>query len=58
MTEYEAMEQFDELLNEIHEPVIVCGYEYEPAQALRELDPIAYREEFLNWCDSEGIELE
>lgn len=56
--EREALERFDEFLDEIHPTVTVCGYNYDPARALKELDPTAYREEFNNWLDSEGLELE
>lgn len=56
--EHAALERFDDFLNEIHETVTICGYNYDPAQALKMCDEIAYREEFNNWLDSEGLELE
>lgn len=56
--EREAMQRFDDLLNEIHEVVTVCGYDYDAATAFKRVDPTAYRYEFINWLDSEGLELE
>lgn len=52
MEEYELLAQYDEMLNECHPMVTVCGMEYEPAYALKELDPIAYRVGFNDWLDS------
>lgn len=56
--ECEALERFDDFLNECWEPVKICGYTYDPARALKQCDEVAYREEFNNWLDSEGLELE
>ena len=50
ITEEEAYNQYDDMLNECHPVVSVCGYEYEPARALKELDPIAYRCGFSDYC--------
>lgn len=58
ISEREALERFDDFLNECWETVSICGYDYDPAQALKECDPTAYRVEFNNWLDSEGLELE
>src|SRR5688500_1128197 len=58
ISEYDALAQFGEYLNEIWDNVWVCGLEFAPARALKELDPTAYREMFNNWLDSEGLELE
>lgn len=52
----EALALYDEFLNDTLDMVNVCGYLHEPARALRELDPIAYRCGFLDWTDSEGID--
>lgn len=58
ISESEALQRFDDCLNEIHPVVTICGYDYDPAQALKQCDETAYREEFNNWLDSEGVELE
>jgi hypothetical protein len=46
----DAYAQFDEMLDECHPMVNVCGYEYSPSHALRQLDPIAYRCGFSDYC--------
>lgn len=48
-TEAELEGEFFELLNDCWEPVSVCGFEFYAGRALRELDPIAFRESFLDW---------
>lgn len=53
LTERESFERFDDFLNEIHETVSICGYDYDPARALKMLDEVAYREEYNNWLDNE-----
>lgn len=58
LSECEALERFDDFLNEVYPSVSICGYDYDAARAFKEVDPIAYREEFNNWLDSEGLELE
>lgn len=59
ISEHDAINGFDDYLNEMYpDNVMVCGHEFTPARALKELDPTAYREMFNNWLDSEGLELE
>lgn len=58
VSEREALERFDDFLNECWETVHICGYNYDPARALKMCDKVAYWEEFNNWLDSEGLELE
>jgi chromosome segregation ATPase len=42
--EYEISESdFDEFLDEIEQPVNVCGMEFYPSDILKSCDPIAYR---------------
>lgn len=36
-------EEFEDILNELYEPVNICGMQYEQGTALKELDPIAFR---------------
>lgn len=50
ISELEALELYEDMLNECYPMVSVCGYEYEPARALKELDPIAYRVGFSDYC--------
>lgn len=58
ISERDALERFDEFLNEVHDVVSICGYDYDAARALKMVDEVAYREEFNNWLDSESLELE
>jgi hypothetical protein len=58
MTWDEAYELFEDSMNEHYPTVSILGYDYEPARALRKLDPIAYREEFLAWADNENIDVD
>ena len=36
-------DHWDEMLDEVHEPVTICGIEFLPSQILRDCDPVAYR---------------
>jgi len=56
LSESEADEKFQEFVNETHETITVMGLDYDPARVLKDVDPIAYRQEFLNWVDSETQE--
>lgn len=40
--EQELQEQFDEYLNDCHDPVMIAGILFYPADILKECDPIAY----------------
>ena len=42
-TEHEAHELYDEMLDECHEDVKICGMTYTTSRALKDVDPIAYR---------------
>ena len=46
-----AKDQFDEMLNEQGE-IVIAGITFDPARILKEIDPIAYEEEFSNWADA------
>ena len=52
MWESEAEEEFNSLLNEIHGMVNIGSLTFQPATVIKECDPTAYREEFLNWVDA------
>ena len=45
--------RYDEFLDEVYGEVKIGGYFYSTSHALKEVDPIAYREGFNNWIDSE-----
>lgn len=52
-SEGELEDMFADGLNDCYGVVYVCGYEYDAARALRELDSIAFRCGFLDWLDAQ-----
>jgi hypothetical protein len=50
--ESEGLALYDEMLDELHSPIIVGGIEFDPSRVLKELDPIAYQCGFNDWLDS------
>lgn len=56
-TPYGTEEDYDNLLNEVHGDIKICGYEYQAAYVLELVDPIAYRcgygDYFSNFLDDE-----
>lgn len=57
ITEWEAERDYEELLGELYDTVEICGYTFDAGRALKELDPIAFREGMLSYYDSEEIEI-
>lgn len=53
ITESEALERFDEMLDEVYGMAKIAGFEYRTSRALRECDPVAYRCGFNDWVDGE-----
>ena len=53
--EWEAEQDYRNMLDEIYGTVSIAGMEYETSRALEELDNTAFRGGFLDWCDNEGI---
>lgn len=58
LTEEQAYEMFDEMLNEVYGGQTVAGIEIDPAEALKRIDPIAYRVSFHDYVDSISDEYE
>lgn len=58
ITERDAVERFDEFFNEVVPMVQIGTLEYEPARVLKEVDPVAYHQEFLAWLDQENLDVE
>jgi hypothetical protein len=58
ISESDALQRFDEMLDEIHETVKCGKLEWDMSRVLKEMDPTAYRCGFSDWLDSEGLELE
>lgn len=47
-----SMERFEELMNELYGDVDVCGFSKPSGTLLREVDPIAFNESYLNYCNA------
>ena len=44
---------YDEALDDIYETAQICGHEYSPVEALKAVDPIAYRCGYNDWLNAE-----
>ena len=53
----EIIVQFEEMLNE-KGTVTIAGIEFDRADILKEMDPIAYDEELANFADAMGYDLD
>lgn len=53
LTDEELHARYDAALDDGYGDVNVCGYTFAASRALKELDPIAYRVGFSDWCDME-----
>lgn len=58
ISERELETQFDDMLDDCFGDVTIGGHEYAHSNALKRVDPIAYREGFLNYIDSRDDLLE
>lgn len=54
----EALEAFEEMLNETVPHVTIAGIRFAPSDILRDLDPIVFRVEFYDWLDAEGVNID
>lgn len=54
---HQAEDAYEDWLDEVYEPVSVCGYEYDAGRLLRLADPVAFRCGVADWTSSEGIEI-
>lgn len=52
-TDDEVEDIFQEFLDDLYGFPDIAGYSFGTGRILREIDPIAFREEFNNWLDSE-----
>lgn len=52
----ETVDAYNVMLNECYPDLNIAGLAYDTAYALEQLDPIAYKCGWLDWCDSEGID--
>lgn len=52
----ETVDAYNDMLNECYPDTLVASLTYDTAHALDQLDPIAYKCGWIDWCDSEGID--
>jgi hypothetical protein len=52
VTEAEALEMYEEMLDDCEGPVELCGMTYSASYVLKEIDPVAYRCGFNDYVDS------
>lgn len=52
----ETVSAYNDMLNDCYDNLTVAGMEFDPADTLNKLDPIAYKCGWLDWCDAEGID--
>lgn len=55
ITESDATEQYNQMLDEIYGEITVAGITWDASRVLAELDPIAYEVGMNDWLDSEGL---
>ena len=58
VSENELLGRFHAEFNDYNDLVSVAGYQYQAGDVLREVDSVAYREEFLSWLDGQFEDLE
>lgn len=58
MNEKEALQAYNEFLDEVYGNIKICGLDYQASHALKLVDNVAYDCGFSDWTDSEGIEVE
>lgn len=50
-TDHDIEGMYDEMLDDVFGVTSIAGYEYDTSRALKEVDPIAYRTGFNDYCD-------
>ena len=53
-----ATQMFNDLIDEISQPIVILGMTYCPSRVLHEIDPVAYDCELANWLDGEELTTE
>lgn len=54
----ELQNQFNYHFDDCNGDIIIAGITFSPSDILKEMDPIAYNQEFYNYCDFMDIDLE
>lgn len=52
----ETVAAYEDMLDECYDMPTIAGIEFLPSRILREIDPIAYKCGWIDWCDAEGID--
>lgn len=52
----ELYNEYEDIIDEMYEPVVIAGILFRPAYVLRKLDPIAFKLGASEWADSLGID--
>ena len=53
----ELQKQFDYYFDDIHGDIIIAGITFSPADILKEMDPIAYKQEFDSFLDNMNVDI-
>ena len=56
LSDYELHCMYDDMLDEVYPDCGIAGLNYSTSQALKAIDPVAYRCGFNDWLDSEITE--
>jgi hypothetical protein len=54
----ELQKQFQYHFDDCSGDIMIAGITFSPSDILKELDPIAYNQEFFNYCDYMDIDLD
>ena len=54
----ELVETYRELVNEYEPTVVIQGLEFDPSEVLEKLDPIEFRQGYLDYADAVGIDVD
>jgi hypothetical protein len=57
ITEQQAHQQWEDCLNQ-QGKIEIAGVTFDPAYILLEMDPVAYRTGFNDFCDAQGYDLD
>jgi hypothetical protein len=52
LTEFDALRLYDDMWDESYPLVSIGNLTFQPSRIIKELDPIAYKVGFHDWCDS------
>jgi hypothetical protein len=52
LTEYDALEAYRELIDQTEPMVEVCGSTFMPSRVLEDMDPVCFREGFLDYVNA------